>query len=198
MAANPVPSLTPAEYLALDRASDVRHEYTGGQMYAMSGGTMHHAVLINEVGRALGNALEGRSCVVPVANLRLQIAGGSAYLYPDVMVICGAPQYVDGHRDMIRNPTVIVEVLSDSTERWDRTGKFAHYRRIPSLREYVLVSQNEPIVDWFTLRDNGEWVYRQAAGLDAQCQLDSLGISISLEQLYRRIELPPLTAPPPT
>jgi len=194
---NPVSSLSPAEYLAIDRASEFRHEYADGHMYAKSGGTSTHSFLIASVAAELKLALRGRGCPVSVTLLRLQIANGDAYFYPDAMVFSERPPYGKGQEDIVVNPTVIVEVLSDSTERWERTGKFAHYRRIPSLREYVLVSQNEPSVEWFTLREHGNWIYRQATGLEAQFQLDSLGIAISLEQLYRGIELSPTPAATP-
>jgi len=189
MAASPTPKLTPAEYLALDRASDVRYEYADGLAVAMSGGTGAHSFLILAAGRELSIALRARSCNVGVASLRLQVDDGAAYFYPDVMVLCGPIRYADDTRDTVLNPTVVVEVLSGSTERWDRTGKFAKYRAVPSIREYVLVSQNEMLIEWYTRRENGEWVYRTATGPDGVCRLESLEIDLSLAEIYRGIDL---------
>lgn len=189
MAASPQPTLSPTEYLAIDRASDTRHEYADGLMVAMSGGTANHSFLIQAMGRELSIALRDRPCNVSVATLRLQIAAGRAYLYPDAMVICGSLHYAEGQRDMITNPTVIVEVLSDSTERWDRAGKFAKYRQVESLRECVLVSQDEISIEWFTRAEHGEWIYRVASGPESTCHLDSLNVTLSLSEIYSKIDL---------
>ena len=143
MATNPVPILTAAEYLAMERAAPFKSEFVGGEVFAMSGGLLPHAQLIGQTARELADALDQGPCIVTVTELRLQVAASETYMYPDVMVICGAPAYADGHRDMITNPSVVVEVLSESTERWDRGGKFAQYRRVASLREYVPVSREE-------------------------------------------------------
>jgi Uma2 family endonuclease len=189
MAASPQPKLSPAEYLALDRAADIRHEYVDGLMINMSGGTGRHSLLIGAVSRLLGNALVEGPCAVTVTELRLQVAQGAAYLFPDIMVTCGGFQYSEGPKDTVLNPTVIVEVLSDSTERWDRAGKFAKYRLVPTLREYVLVSQDEMCIEWYTRRDNGEWVYRDATGAGAVCHLESLSVDLVLDDVYRQIDL---------
>jgi len=158
-------------------------------MVAMSGGTGNHSLLIAKVAHLLLVGLGDRRCNVTVSDLRLQVAPGESYFYPDVMVLCPHLQYVDDRKDTVMNPTLIVEVLSNSTERWDRVGKFTQYRRLASLKEYVLVTQDEMLIEWYTLRDNGEWVYREAHGPDAHCRLDSLDISISLAAVYAGIEI---------
>lgn len=189
MAASPPPKLSPADYLALDRASDVRHEYLDGLMGAMSGGTSNHSFLIANVAHEIKLALGSRRCNMSVGDLRLQVTAGESYFYPDVMVLCPQPQYLDDRKDTVTNPTLIVEVLSNSTERWDRVGKFTQYRRLASLKEYVLVAQDEMRIEWYTLRDNGEWVYREAHGPEAHCHLDSLNLSIALAAVYSGIEI---------
>ena len=189
MVASHQPKLSPSDYLAVDRAAEFRHEYVDGLLIEMSGGTANHSFLIQAMGRELAIALRGRPCNVSVATLRLQIVRGSSYLYPDAMVICGGLQYAEEHKDIIINPTVIVEVLSDSTERWDRAGKFAKYRLVPTLREYVLVSQDEMCIEWYTRRDGGEWIYRDATGPEAVCHLESLKIDLLLAEVYSQIEL---------
>ena len=189
MAASPQPTLSPADYLAIDRASETRHEYADGLMVAMSGGTANHSFLIQAMGRELSLALRDRPCNVSVATLRLQIASGRSHLYPDAMVICGPLHFPEGQRDMITNPTVIVEVLSDSTERWDRVGKFARYRQVDSLREYVLVAQDEMSIEWYTRRDDGEWVYHAATGPDGALHLHSLDVTLALAEIYSKLDL---------
>ena len=189
MSASAQPRLSPTEYLAFDRADENRHEYVDGLMVAMSGGTGRHFVLIAAVSRLLGNALIDRQCVVGVTELRLQVAQGTAYFFPDIMVICGGFQYSDGPKDTVLNPTVIVEVLSSSTERWDRVGKFTRYRLVPTLREYVLVSQDEMCIEWYTRNDQGEWVYHVANGPEGVCHLESLTIDLSVAEVYRKIDL---------
>lgn len=190
MAASAPSRITPAEYLERDRSAEIRHEYVDGRMVAMSGGTPNHSYLIQAIGRELAMALRGRGCNVSVASLRLQVAQSGAYLYPDAMVLCGGAQLAEGTKDTVLNPTVIVEVLSSSTERFDRTGKFALYRQVPTVREYVLISQDEQLVEWYTLRDDGDWAYHAATGPDALCRLASLDIEIPLAQLYDGIQLP--------
>lgn len=190
MSARHVPYITPEAYLAAERASDTRSEYVNGETFAMSGGSRNHAYLISRFAHELETALDHRPCQVAASDLRLQVAPEGAYLYPDVMVVC--EDDATGIRDMVTNPVLVVEVLSPTSERWDRVGKFTQYRRIEGLREYVLVSQDEMLIEWYTRRDNGDWVYRQAAGPDAVCKLEHLAVDIPLVSLYRKISFPEL------
>jgi Uma2 family endonuclease len=187
MSVNTTPTVTAEEYLAADRASSFRSEFVNGEVFAMSGGRLAHAQLSSQVSRELQDALDERPCIVTVADMRLQVAAGETYVYPDVMVLCGEPVYGEGHRDIITNPSVVVEVLSESTERWDRGGKFAQYRRVASLREYVLVSQDAMRVEWFTREDSGAWTYREAVGPGGVVRLDGLGVSLGLGRIYRKV-----------
>jgi Uma2 family endonuclease len=186
MSARPLPYVTPEEYLADDREAEFRSEYIDGQVFAMSGGSRNHSFLIAGISRELGILLADRPCNVSVTELRLQIAPEGAYLYPDVMVVCEDDQ--TGVRDMITNPVLVVEVLSPTTERWDRVRKFGQYRRLKTLREYLLVSQDEMRIEWYTRRDDGEWVYREASGPDGICRLEQLGVEIPLAAVYRKIQ----------
>ena len=189
MAAHPQPKLTPAEYFALDEASELPVEYADGVAIAMSGGTLNHSVLIMAAGRELSLALKGKPCVVVGNTLRLQTPGGKGYLYPDVMVICGGAQMAEDARNTVTNPTVIVEVLSGSTERWDRIGKFAKCRTVSSLRDYVLVAQDELLIEWYSRRGDGEWLYHVATGPEESLTLESLDVSIPLAAIYENIDL---------
>jgi Uma2 family endonuclease len=187
MSVNTTPRVTAEEYLAGDRAASFRSEFVNGEVFAMSGGRLAHAQLISRIGRELEDALEELPCIVTVADMRLQIAAGESYVYPDVMVLCGEPVFAEGHRDIITNPSVVVEVLSESTEKWDRGGKFAQYRRVASLREYVLVSQDAMRVEWFTREESGAWTYREAVGPEGVVRLEGLDVSVGLGRIYRKV-----------
>ena len=128
-----VPSFTPAEYLALERAADAKSEYLDGEIVAMTGGSRAHSLIAANLVRELGNALRERPCEVYGSDLRVSVALAGLYAYPDVTVVCGQPTFTDDERDTLENPTVIVEVLSPSTEGLDRGAKFTRYRRLPSL-----------------------------------------------------------------
>ena len=187
MAAALIPLLTPEDYLRQERQADFRSEFVNGQVYAMSGGTRVHSVLIAAFAYELNSLLGDRPCLVTVSDLRLQIGLQSAYVYPDVMVTCGALQPADWQNDIAENAVVVVEVLSASTERYDRTGKFALYRKVTTLEEYVLVSQDESRVEWYTRNDQGNWEYREAVGDEGVCHLARLGVAVSLRSLYRNV-----------
>ena len=187
MAANAIPRVTAEEYLTADRAASFRSEFVNGEVFAMSGGRLAHAQLISRIGRELEDALEDGPCIVTVADMRLQIVAGESYVYPDVMVVCGEPAFAEGHRDILTNPSVVVEVLSESTEKWDRGGKFAQYRRVAGLREYVLVSQDAMRVEWFTREGDGAWTYREAVGPEGVVRLEGVGVSLDLGRIYRKV-----------
>ncbi len=185
MSAYPAPRMTPEEYLALDRAAEFKSEYFDGDIFAMSGGTFAHATLAARMATELNNALQGKGCRVAASGARVR-ASLTTFVYPDVSVVCGKPLLE--HGDILLNPVVIVEVLSDSTERYDRGLKFARYRRIESLEEYVLVAQTEPRVEVFRRQADGSWSLWEYEGAEAAARLQSLGIAIPLARLYQDIE----------
>ena len=179
--------LSPQEYLEIERAAEFRSEYYGGRMYAMSGGSVRHSVLIASLARELGIALKGRPCSVASSDLRLRVSPGGLYTYPDVVIFCGEAQVADDQKDTLLNPTLVLEVLSPSTEGYDRGWKFSQYRKIESLQEYALVAQNEPHIDIFRRQANGVWTLSEAEGIAAFCQLTSINVSLSLAEVYDKI-----------
>lgn len=187
MAGAAVPFVTREAYLEADRKAEFRSEYVDGAVYAMSGGSHAHARLIARAGAVLESLLADGNCGTSVSDLRLRIGKRNAYVYPDVMVICGEPEFDEGATDIVKNPVLVAEVLSPSTESWDRGGKFARYQTVESLREYLLISQDEMRVEWFTKLPDGDWRYAVAEGPGAQCRLTALGVTISLDELYRKI-----------
>lgn len=184
--ASPAPDrVTYEAYLATERGSAIKHEYLRGEVFAMAGGTPTHAGLAMGVGVALSNALVGRSCRVYGSDLRVRIEATDLSTYPDVTVVCNRFEGAAIDPDAATNPVVIVEVLSDSTEAYDRGEKFAHYRRIPSLREYVLVSQREPRLEAYAKNAEGSWVLTEAGAGEA-LELRSLpGVRLEVDALYR-------------
>jgi Uma2 family endonuclease len=145
------------------------------------------------VGRELGNLLKGHRCAPYDSNLRIFCPSTGLYSYPDVSVICGPLELADAVGDTVTNPTLIVEVLSDSTEAYDRGKKFAHYRTLPSFAEYVLVSQKEPLIEAFFRMGDGTWQLTPARGQDAIVRLQSLGVELRLAEVYDRVEFPEIT-----
>lgn len=191
MSASPRPRLTPAEYLEIERRAETKSEYFQGQMFALAGGSYRPGHLIGNLTRALGNALREKPCIVTPTEVRLRVSPEGLYTYPDLMVVCGAPAFADEENDTLLNPVLLVEVLSPSTEAQDRGFKFAQYRRLDSLREYVLVAQNEPRVERF-LRQPGEtWLLSEFAGLDTACPLESVGAEVRLRDVYEKVEFSP-------
>ena len=186
MSAQSVPRITPEEYLAIDRAAEFKSEYFDGKMYAMSGGTLAHSALAGRMLTELNIALAGKGCRVFNSDARIR-ATRSTFVYPDVSVVCGRPEIQDN--DILLNPVVIVKVLSESTERYDRGLKFARYRRMESLQEYALVAQSDPRVEVFARQPDGSWSMREYEGLQAVVKLPSIGVEISLQGLYQDIDL---------
>jgi Uma2 family endonuclease len=190
-----LPTYSRAEYLAIERAASYRSEYLDGQIVAMSGRSRAHSLIAANLIRVLGTALRDRPCEVHGSDLRCYVEAGDLYTYPDVTVICDPPRFEDEAADTVMNPVVIIEVLSPATEAFDRGEKFARYRLLPSLREYVLVAQHRPRVERFTLRD-GEWVLSEASGLEAAIELSTVGCTLLLDEVYAKLSFDaPASAP---
>jgi len=181
--------LTPEEYLALERKAEVRSEYLDGDMVAMSGGSREHNLIVGNLVREMGLQLKGRPCEVYPSDMRVKVSATGLYTYPDDTVVCGEPQLEDERRDTLLNPTVIFEVLSDSTESYDRGSKFAHYRKVPSLVEYVLVSQREYRIEQYVRQPDGPWLRSEVRGLNGNLVLPSIQSSMEMAQIYERIEI---------
>ena len=184
------PFVTPEEYLRLEREAPYKSEYFAGEIFAMAGGSPAHSVICASAIRELGNLLKGNRCAPYDSNLRIFFPSTGLYSYPDASVICGPLEITDAHGDVVTNPTLVVEVLSDSTEAYDRGKKFAHYRTLPSFAEYVLVSQKEPLIEVFSRMADGTWKYTPARGRDALVRLQSLGVELRLAEVYDRAEFP--------
>jgi Uma2 family endonuclease len=189
--AKTVHHLTEAEYLEIERRAEYKSEFLDGEMFAMSGGTMPHSLIASNLIAALATHLKGKPCLAFTSDLRVKVEACGLYTYPDVSVACGKPQLEDEHNDVLLNPTVIAEVLSDSREAYDRGKKFAMYRQIPSLCEYLLVSQHEPHIEQYIRQPNGDWTLRDVAGLNGGLTLPSLGITVAMSEVYANVTFAP-------
>jgi len=181
-----------AEYLEMERLSETRHEYVNGRVYAMSPGAsdMHHLICWNLMG-ALHDQLRNRPCRGYNADMRVKVSPTGMYTYPDISALCGKP-HLENFKgvDTLLNPSVIIEVLSRTTERYDREDKFAHYSRLESLQEYVLVSQKRMRVEQF-VRDGADWRLSDLTDPQAIVRLASIGCDVPLADIYENVEFPP-------
>jgi len=186
MAAQPQPRLTPEQYLELERAAEFRHEYYNGRMYAMSGGTYPHARITGNLSGQLYTRLRNKQCGVLSTDMRIRVSADGLYTYPDIVVVCGQPKFGDGRSDTLVNPALIIEVLSPSTEGYDRGFKAEQYRQIETLTEYALVSQNAPHVEVFR-RERAGWFLSDYSGTQTTCHFASVDCDIALVDIYEAV-----------
>ena len=193
------PKYSPDDYLALERDAGERHEYLDGQVYAMAGESLEHGVICMNLSRIISTQLMGKPCQALAKEMKVrsgpaphpgQTAKG-LFSYLDLLVVCGEPKFHDEHRDVLLNPSVIVEVLSPATEAFDRGEKWARYQTcLPELSDYLLVSQSKPQVEHFHRRAGGEWLYSLVIGLEEGLRLDSVGCTLTLAEVYDRVVFP--------
>lgn len=189
MAAEPIQRLTALEYLAIERQSGERHEYLDGEMYAMSGASEPHNVIAGNIYAELNLQMRGRPCRAYIADMRVAASPTGPFYYPDVVALCGSPALLDAERDTLLNPMVVIEVLSPSTEGYDRGEKFVRYRQIPTLVEYLLVSQSAKHIERFCRDEDGRWLLSDYIGKDAEIDLPVIGCKLSLAAVYDKVEL---------
>jgi len=178
---------TVEEYLAMERASEEKHEFLDGEIYLMSGASFNHNQI---VGRTLGLLfvqLQNGPCDVLPSDMRVKVNDSGLYTYPDIIVICGEPKVEETEQDTLLNPTVIIEVLSPSTESYDRGKKFQHYRALDSLQEYVLIAQDQARIERYLRQPSGEWLLSDAVGLEAVIDLPSIQCKLALADVYAKI-----------
>jgi Uma2 family endonuclease len=188
--------LSPEEYLEFERESDVRHEYLDGHVSAMAGESLSHSRVCFNLAREVGNKLKGKPCEGLSPNMKVRTSNASLFAYPDLTIVCEEPKFHDIKRDVLINPKVIFEVLSPSTEAYDRTTKFARFRMgNETLTDYILVSQDKPFVEHFAKQPDGNWIYRSFNNMADSFDIESVGCSLSLVEIYERVEFEPLKEP---
>jgi len=187
MTTRPEVRLSPEEYLRIERAAEWKSEYVDGDMFAMAGASPRHTLIVGNLVGELRAELRQGPCTVHPIDLRVATDRQRHYSYPDVVVVCEPLQYVDDQRDTITNPTLIVEVLSESTEKYDRGAKFERYRAMPTLSEYLLVAQDRVHVELYTRQPQGEWLLREWNDPAAEIDLVSLGSRLRVGEIYAKV-----------
>ncbi|TAN65840.1 MAG: Uma2 family endonuclease [Methylobacter sp.] len=177
---------TDEEYLTLERNASYKSEFHDGQIYAMTGASRKHNLITVNIAGELRSQLKKRPCEAYINDMRVKSAEARNYHYPDIAVVCGTPHFEDAQVDTLLNPTLLIEVLSPSTEAYDRGGKFAHYRKIPTLREYLLVTQDQPSIERY-MRQGDVWILSEAIGLEASMPLESIDCVLSLREVYDKV-----------
>src|SRR5579872_395253 len=191
MSTRPTTLLTPEQYLEIERKAEFKSEYYAGEMFAMSGASREHDRLTRELILILSPQVEKHGCELYTSNMRVRVSSTGLYTYPDLTVVCGQQQFLEDDVDTLLNPTFLAEVLSPSTEAYDRGRKSEHYRKLESLREYLLIAQDRRHADLFTLQPSGRWELTEAGGKEDVLELRSIGCRVSIAELYRHIDLPP-------
>ena len=179
--------VTPEEYLAAERLSETRSEYLDGGVSPMTGGSINHIRIVLNVSAELKNQLGDRDCDVLPTEMKVRLQESRKFFYPDISVVCGNPQFHDARTDVILNPDLVVEVLSPSTEAFDRGEKFQAYQTIESLKEYLLVAQDRPFIEQFVRSETGKWEYAAAIGLESSLTLPSIECTLNLTAVYKRV-----------
>jgi Uma2 family endonuclease len=195
MATQPKTYITPEQYLEIERKAEFKSEYYQGEMFAMAGARWTHNRLVANLIAALHQQLRSGPCQTLSSDMRVQVKATGLYTYPDVTVVCGEPQFLDETRDTLLNPSLIVEVLSPSTEAYDRGRKFEHYRSVESVGEYLLVSSERVSAELYTRQPDGRWLLTFGGSLEDSLDLQSVGAHLALADLYEKVDLTAPAAP---
>ncbi|HEY0324200.1 MAG TPA: Uma2 family endonuclease [Pyrinomonadaceae bacterium] len=180
--------LTPEEYLAIERKSEIKHEYFAGEMFAMVGANKRHNLISANIIRILGNQLLDRPCNVYPSDMRVKVSATGKYTYPDVVIACEEEKFDDAENDTLLNPVVIIEILSESTEAYDRGKKFEQYQTIESLTEYLLVSQEPYRIEQYVRQSNREWRYSEYHDADDVVKINVIGCELVIKDVYAKIK----------
>ena len=189
------PILTPQEYLVIERKAEFKSEFHDGEMFAMAGASFEHTRIKDNVARHAGNQLAEGPCQILTSDMRVKVDATGLYTYPDIVVVCDEPKFEDKVFDTLLNARAIVEVLSDSTEQYDRGTKLKHYRKIPSVQEVVLIAQDRPLVERYVRQADNGWLLTEIADLTATFEFSSVPVKIAMTDIYRGVELPHTAAP---
>ncbi len=187
-AVKPQPYFTEEEYLAFERASTTKHEYYNGRIYAMTGAKEPHNLINGNTLASLHSQLRRKPCRTYSSDMRVKVIKTGLNTYPDIVILCGQPLFTDSTRDTVTNPVVIIEILSDSTERYDRGMKFQNYRAIDTLRDYILIAQDHHHIEHFSRQDNGLWVLQEATSDADVIHISSIECVLSLQDVYEKVE----------
>lgn len=190
MTSQPKSYMTPEEYLAFERQAEYKNEYIDGEVFAMTGASRRHNIIAANITGELHRQLKGRPCEAYVSEMRVRIPR-RGYLYPDIVVVCDEPQLEDDHFDTLLNPSVVIEILSESTERYDRGKKFSFYQTIKSLAEYLLIAQDESKIEQYVRQPDGRWLLASYHSPEDVVELASIQCPLAQREVYDKVSLPP-------
>lgn len=188
MSTVPKPYITSDAYLRLERAADFKSEYYRGEIFAMSGASREHNLITGNVFASCHSQFRDRHCEVYQGDMRVKVRTSGLYTYPDVVVTCEEPRFEDDVTDTLLNPQVIIEVLSDSTEKYDRGKKFEHYRQIESLMQYFLIAQDRVHLEKYTRQENGQWLLWETSAFDDKVLIEAVKCELEMAEIYARIK----------
>lgn len=180
--------VTPEEYLTLERQAEYKSEYIDGLVYAMSGASLLHNTIVANLVSELVSQLRERPCRALPSDMKVRLPDSRKFFYPDVTVVCGEPEFHDERTDVLLNPILVVEVLSEGTAAFDRGEKFQAYQRIETLQEYILISQDKHLIEQYVRQTKGSWTYRATVGLDGSVSLPSIACTLSLKAVYDKTD----------
>ncbi|HEX3150201.1 MAG TPA: Uma2 family endonuclease [Gemmataceae bacterium] len=190
MSAIPKPLLTPEEYLVRERKAEFKSEYYRGEMFAMASASREHNSVKDNLIIEIGTRLKGSPCRTFSSDQRVKVSPTGLYTYPDIVVVCGKAEYDSLDKDTLLNPVAIIEVLSPSTENYDRGAKFRQYEQLPSMKEYILVAQNEPVCERFVRQGDSDWLRTIVTGLAGELLFATLPVRIPMADIYNGVEFP--------
>ncbi len=180
--------ISPEDYLEIERQAEYKSEYYNGEMFGFAGAGFNHNIIAVNITTFLNNHLRNKSCIVFNSDMRLFVEAFNLYTYPDVMVVCGKVNFLDDKKDNVLNPLILIEILSKSTESYDRGKKFEFYRSIPSLKEYVLVSPDRPLVEIFAKNEKNLWVLSDEKNLENLVKISSIDLEVPLKEIYFKVD----------
>ena len=181
--------ITADEYFAMEETAEYKHEYYHGEIFAMTGASFNHNLIAGNIFASCHESLHDSDCFVFMSDMRVQVDPAKHYAYPDMSIICGEIEFVDGRDDTLSNPIVIIEILSESTRDYDRGSKFKAYRKINSLKDYILVDQYSFYVEYFYKNEHGKWVLDEFDNLNDVIKIKSINLELSLNTIYDRVKL---------
>ena len=181
--------MTPQDYLAWERQQDTRHEFFDGEVFAMTGASRAHNLVCLNIAASLHTQLRGTPCEVYNNDMRVKVSETGMYTYPDIVAACAEPRFEDAEVNTLLNPVLIIEVLSDSTEQYDRGAKFRHYRTLPSLQDYLLVAQSECRVEHYARETSSHWLLTKYGDPEDTLDLAAVGCRLLLREIYQRVSL---------
>ena len=188
--------MTAGEYLALERRAETRSEYVDGEMFTMAGASRRHNLIVTNIVRELSAQLRERPCDVYANDMRVKVSETGLYTYPDVVLACGEIRFEDDHQDTLLNPILLIEVLSPSTQGYDRFQKFSHYRRLPSLQEYLLIAQNQHRVEHYRRQSENQWLLSETAESVESVTMASIGCRLTISDIYEKVDIYPPSPKP--